>query len=66
MKLELGPAGLETSAGARNRKKHPPKLIFNNPISNVLPLSAPDPNNLLIRLPKAELGLVLQLTSGIL
>ena len=40
--LGQGSAGLESSAGDRNRKKTP-QIIFNNPSSSTKTESAPDP-----------------------
>ena len=44
--IRIGPAGLETPTGARNRKKTSLYIIFNNPISSIKPESAPDPKDL--------------------
>ncbi len=42
-RLEYGPAGLEPPTGARNSKKTPPQIIFNNSISSIKSESVPDP-----------------------
>ena len=39
---------VEPPAGARNNKKRPLQLIFNNPRTSILPGSAPDPNILTV------------------
>ncbi len=41
--LGQGTAGLEPTAGAKNKKNKPTKLVFNIPRSYILPLTAPDP-----------------------
>ena len=41
--LILGRVRIGPSAGARNREKRTPKLIFNKPRSSIKPESAPDP-----------------------
>ncbi len=41
--LGQGPAGLELTVRARNRKKTLLQTIFNNPRSSIKPESAPDP-----------------------
>ena len=41
--LVEGPARLRPPAGARNRKKTTPQIIFNNSRSSIKPGSAPDP-----------------------
>ena len=33
-----------SKVGARNRKKHPPQIISNNPRTRIKPESAPDRN----------------------
>ena len=40
----MRPRRVRDPAGARNRKKMTPQIIFKNPRSRIKPESAPDPN----------------------